>query len=95
MGSPGARLGTALASGSDSKRTRPGDRRTPPRYEYRVTWRRRSWSPTTYSNTRTIQRVEAVHRFIAKLEAFDGADVLKVRVDRREVGPWAPCEVQP
>ncbi|MCZ7537806.1 MAG: helix-turn-helix domain-containing protein [Acidimicrobiia bacterium] len=30
VGSPGARLGTALASGSDSKRTRPGDRRTPP-----------------------------------------------------------------
>jgi hypothetical protein len=56
--------------------------------EYRIRWRRASWSPTTQSKTRRLARAADLQKFVAKLAAYDPRDLLTYDVHVREVGPW-------
>lgn len=56
--------------------------------EYRVRWRRASWSPSTVS-VRYYQRGLLAKRFAAKLEA--SGEFQFVEVHRRKVGLWSDC----
>jgi hypothetical protein len=61
-------------------------------HEWRVTWRRTTWSPTTSTKSRAFARRQAAVAFLAKLTADERPDLgpLEVlRLDIRRVGQWA------
>jgi len=59
-------------------------------WQYRVTWRRRDWSPTGWDKGRTFGTWPATVDFIDKLQnEWPGASpVTDMRVDRRVVELW-------
>lgn len=58
-----------------------------PSNEYRVTWRRPHWSPSSVSPSRKFSHEAALLKFInEKLLVKDPATL--IRVDRRSVGEW-------
>ena len=64
------------------------------RQQYRVTWRRRDWAPTTWPKSRTFPSEGAALRFADQLHDDwpDAAPVEEVTIDVREVTPWRPYE---
>lgn len=60
-------------------------------YEFRVTWRRASWSATTCSKSRIFAREHDARRFLAKLHGDGRPDLAApvITVARRPVGRWS------
>jgi hypothetical protein len=74
-------------------RRRPPIREQPRRHEWRVVYRRHGW---TQPQVRVFQVRYAARRFAEKLvRPYGGlAPVVELRVERRDVGPWAGDDEQ-
>lgn len=62
--------------------------------EYRVTWRRHTWTARSSSKSRTFARWHDAARFITRLHRPD-LSAVEVFIDRRTVGPWTPSWTEP
>lgn len=76
---PASRTATAIMQDSDTGGT-----------EYRITWRRATWRPSTKSKTRTFGRRDAAERYLAKLRGAGRPDLSRAQVwlSHRPVGAW-------
>jgi hypothetical protein len=63
--------------------------------EWRVTYRRSAWKASTGDQARVFKSEHAARRFAMRLLAGrpDLSPVSRVRISRRQVGPWEPERV--
>jgi hypothetical protein len=63
--------------------------------EWRVTYRRRSWKPTTGDQSRRFTSSIAARTFVQQLQAGRPGltPVSRIYISRRQVGPWEPERV--
>ncbi|MUL39611.1 hypothetical protein FZ103_00180 [Streptomonospora sp. PA3] len=61
-------------------------------FEYRIQWRRSTWSATASTKSRIFSRERDARAFIAKLEGVDRPDLgePQIWISRRRVGSWEP-----
>ncbi len=80
-------------NGTPATCTRPTEAPAPVElFEYRVSWRREEWSPSTQTKTRTFGTWPGAARFLARLLSDGRPDlstVCALRVDRRHVDAWS------